>query len=265
MLIVRRTSAFQNTVFTWKTIPHSPKTIGPDFYVPGIAYLLERKRRRSSTKVVLPANENLSSRTPATAIPVLELSTREQKSSRPPATAVPVLKLCYQRTKSQPAAGNGHWSTIRLFYQRTKIQPAAVDGRSSSKVVLPDNENPAGRRPRPVLKSCYQRTKIQPSKNSAGRRRRPFQYYQTTKIQPAAGDGRSSTRVVPPERENPAGRSTKVVLPEDENLSGSRRSFLLLSTSVFLTRHSAKTWQTITHSPKSNVLTPDQKQNPYLI
>ena len=45
-----------------------------------------------------------------------------------PATAVPVLKL---------------------YYQRTKIQPAVGHGRSSTKVVLPENENPAGRRPRP--------------------------------------------------------------------------------------------------------------------
>ena len=45
-----------------------------------------------------------------------------------PATAVPVLKL---------------------YYQRTKIQPAAGHGRSSTKVVLPENKNPTGRRRRP--------------------------------------------------------------------------------------------------------------------
>ena len=68
-------------------------------------------------------------------------------------------------------------------------------------------------------------------------------YYQTTKIQPAAGDGSSSAKVVLPESKNPAGRrrwpfqycscstrarkssrpagdgrsSTAVVLPENEN------------------------------------------------
>ena len=59
MFILGRTSGFQNSVFTWETIHHSPKTIGPDFYVPRFAYLLERKRlRSSSTRVVLPENEN---------------------------------------------------------------------------------------------------------------------------------------------------------------------------------------------------------------
>ena len=38
---------------------------------------------------------------------------------------------------------------LKLYYQRTKIQPAAGDGRSSTKVVLPENENPAGRQRRP--------------------------------------------------------------------------------------------------------------------
>ena len=37
---------------------------------------------------------------------------------------------------------------LKLYYQRTKIQPAAKDGGSSTKVVLPENENPAGRRRR---------------------------------------------------------------------------------------------------------------------
>ena len=55
-------------------------------------------------------------------------TTGERKSSRAPETAVPVLKL---------------------YYQRTKIQPAAGDGRSSSEVVLPENENPAGHRRQP--------------------------------------------------------------------------------------------------------------------
>ena len=76
-------------------------------------------------------------------------------------------------------------STKVVLYQRTKIQPAAADGRSSTQVVLPDNENPAGRRGR------------------------PFQYSSCTtreKIQPAAGDGRTSTKVVLPENENPGSR-----------------------------------------------------------
>ena len=47
-------------------------------------------------------------------------------------------------------------------------------------------------------------------------------------MQPAAGDGGSSTKVVLPENENPAaagdgGSSTKVVLPENENAAGRRR------------------------------------------
>ena len=70
---------------------------------------------------------------PKTIPPILVMvtfakATRESKSSRPPETAVPVLKLCYQRMK---------------------IQPADADGRYSTKVVLPENENPAGPRRRP--------------------------------------------------------------------------------------------------------------------
>ena len=53
---------------------------------------------------------------------------REHGGSSCPATAVPVLKL---------------------YYQRMEIQPAAGDGRSSTKLVLPETENPAGRWPRP--------------------------------------------------------------------------------------------------------------------
>ena len=45
---------------------------------------------------------------------------------------------------------------LKLYYKRTKIQPAAGDGRSSIKIVPPENEY------------------------SAGRRRRPFQYYSCT-------------------------------------------------------------------------------------
>ena len=85
--------------------------------------------------------------------------------------AAPVLKLYYQRI---------------VLPENKKIQPATGNGRSSTKVVLPENENPASRR------------------------RRPFQYHRCTtrkrKIQPAAGDGRSSTKVVLAENENPAGR-----------------------------------------------------------
>ena len=36
------------------------------------------------------------------------------------------------------------------YYQRMKIQPAAGDGRSRAKFVLPENENPAGCRRRPL-------------------------------------------------------------------------------------------------------------------
>ena len=99
----------------------------------------------SSTKVVLPENEN----------PVCRR------------TAVPVLKLYYLRTRIQPAAGDGRSSTKVVLPENEKIQPAAGDGRSSTRVVLPErassrpsatavpvlitmvqpgNENPAGRR-----------------------------------------------------------------------------------------------------------------------
>ena len=85
---------------------------------------------RSGTQVGLPENEN-----PA---------------------GVPVLKLYYQRTKIQPADSHGR-STQVVLPEKTKIQPAASPGRSSTKVVLPgvetavpENENPAGRQPRPL-------------------------------------------------------------------------------------------------------------------
>ena len=86
----------------------------------------------------------------------------EHGGSLCPATAFPVLKFYYQRMEIQPAAGDGRSSTklvlsendtavpvLNLYYQRTKIQPAAGHGRSSTKLVLPENENPAGRRRRP--------------------------------------------------------------------------------------------------------------------
>ena len=83
-------------------------------------------------------------------------TTRDRKSSQPPETAAPVqelhyqriknpagrqrrplqyYQLYYQRTKIQPAAGDGHSSSIKLYYQRTKIQPAAGGGRSSTKPI----------------------------------------------------------------------------------------------------------------------------------
>ena len=34
---------------------------------------------------------------------------------------------------------------LKLYYQRREMQPAAGDGGSSTKVVLPEKENPAGR------------------------------------------------------------------------------------------------------------------------
>ena len=110
----------------------------------------------------------------------------------PPETAVPVLKL---------------------YYQRTRIQPAAGDGGSSTKVVLPENEDPAGppETAVPVLQLYYQRTKIQPA-----RRRRRFQYQSCTtrerRSSRPAGDGGSSTKVVLPENENPAG-SPETAIP----------------------------------------------------
>ena len=199
----------------------------------------------SSTKVVLPENENPAGRR-RRRFQYERCTTRERKSSRPPETAVPVLKLYYKRTKIQPAAGDGGSSTkvvlpenenpagrrrrrfqyercatrerkssrppetvvpvLKLYYQRTKIQPAAGDGGSSTKVVLPENENRAGRR---RLRFQYERCTTRERKSS-----RPPEtavpvlelYYKRTKIQPAAGDGGSSTKVVLPENENPAGR-----------------------------------------------------------
>ena len=56
----------------------------------------------------------------------------------------------------------------------------------------------------PVRKLYYQRRKIQPALGD-GRSSTKVVHYQRRKIQPAAGDGRSSTKVVLPEKENPAG------------------------------------------------------------
>ena len=121
--------------------------------------------------------------------------------------AVPVLKLYYQRTENP--SGRREWPfqysscttrerkfirsprtavpLLKLYYQRTKIHQVAEKGRSSTKVVLPKNENPSGRR------------------------ERPFQYLSGTtkerkKIHQVAENGRSSTKVVLPKSENPSGR-----------------------------------------------------------
>ena len=126
-----------------------------------------------------------------------------------PATAVPVLKLYYQRTKIQPAAvpvlklyyqragrkrERKSSRPLKLYHQRTEVQPDAGDGRSRNKAVLPYSENPARRRRRPFqYYSCTTRER---------KSRRPPEtavpvlklYYQRTKIQPATGHGRSSTR-----------------------------------------------------------------------
>ena len=100
-----------------------------------------------------------------------------------------------------------------------KNQPAGADGGSSTKVVLPEHEKPAGRRRR------YQSMKNQPAAGDGrsstevvlpGKEKtsRPPEtavavlklYYRGMKNQPAAGDGRSSIKVLVPEIEKPAGR-----------------------------------------------------------
>ena len=48
----------------------------------------------------------------------------------------------------QPAAGTAV-PVLKLYYERTKMQPAAGESGSSTKVVLLDIENAAGRRRRP--------------------------------------------------------------------------------------------------------------------
>ena len=37
---------------------------------------------------------------------------------------------------------------LKLYYKRMEIEPAARDGRSSTQVLLPENENLSGRRRR---------------------------------------------------------------------------------------------------------------------
>ena len=73
---------------------------------------------------------------------------------------------------------------------------AASHGRSSTQVVLPKNGNPAGRRRRPFQDaSCT--TKERTSSRLLGTAVPVLKlYYYRTEIQPAAGDGRSSTQVV---------------------------------------------------------------------
>ena len=159
MFKLGRTSACQNRVCTWNTIPHSPRVIGAIFTFQGLQPCLERRRRRSNTKVYYQRTK--SSWPPAMAVPVLQLY-YQRTSSRSPATAVSVVKLYYQRTKMQPAAGDGRSSTKdciarerkssrppatavsvpKLYYQRAKIQPAAGDDHFSTSF-----ENPTGRRP----------------------------------------------------------------------------------------------------------------------
>ena len=170
---------------------------------------------------------------------------RGRKSSRPPATAVSVLKL---------------------YYQRTKIQPAAGDDRFSTKVVLPEDENPAGRRRRPVqvlqlyyqrmtssrppatavsvLKLYYQRTKIQPAADDC-----TTVVLQRARIQPAAGDGRSSI---------------KVVLLGNENLAGSWRSS---SSQYFciLNKAQSQNVENDTRLTKIQCTNPRPETKPYLV
>ena len=140
---------------------------------------------------------------------------------------VPVLKLYFQRTIIQPAAGDGRSST-KVVLPENGIQLAAGDGRSSTKVVL-ENEN-AGSRPRrpfrypscttrewkssrppettcPVLKLYYHRIKIQPAAGDG------LFSTKVVEIQPAAGDGRSSTKVVLAENERKSGRPPEAAVP----------------------------------------------------
>ena len=126
------TQRFGDSIWGWKTMGRSP---GPNF------------RKKCGTEVKLLGNENPSScrrrrlnlyilpqkkpiRLLETVFSVLKLYvTRERKSIRLPEAAVPVLNLYCQRTKSYPVGG---------------------DSRSSTKVVLPENENPSGCRRRPL-------------------------------------------------------------------------------------------------------------------
>ena len=137
----------------------------------------------SSTKVVLPEIKNPTS-CRGRPFQYKSCTARERKPIRLPETAVPVLNLDYNRTKIHPIAGDGCSSTtvvlpeieilsscrrwpfqsksctarerksirlpetavpvLKLYYQRAKIHPVAGDGLSSTKLVLPENENPSG-------------------------------------------------------------------------------------------------------------------------
>ena len=88
---------------------------------------------------------------------------------------------------------------LSSYYQRTKIQPAAGDGPSSTKDVPPENfksSRPPGTA-LPVLKVYTKERRIQPAAGDG--RSSTKMYYQRTKILTAAGDGSSSTRAVLPE------------------------------------------------------------------
>ena len=124
-----------------------------------------------------------------------------ESSIKLPGTAVPVPTLYCQRTTIHPFAGNGPSSTKRVIPQNedppscrtrtftavpvkkctkdrtstrlpdtartklippaTKTHPVARHDRSSSKILLPQNENPSGR-VLPVLSLYYRRAKINP-------------------------------------------------------------------------------------------------------
>ena len=191
---------------------------------------------RSSTQVELSVNENPSGRRERP-FQYSSCTTRERKSIRSPRTAAPVL--------------------VNLYYQRTKIHQVAENGRSRTKVVLPENVNPSGRRERPLqYSSCTTRERkihqvaengrsttkvvLPENENPSGRRERPFQYSSCTTSERKSD--RSPRTAVPVLKlyyqrtkihqvaEN--GRSsTQVVLPENENPSGRRERPLQYSSS----------------------------------
>ena len=143
--------------------------------------------------------QNLGIMQPATAVPVLKLNYPRTKSSRPPETAVPVLKLYYPRTQIQPAAGRPFQYSSCTTQERKSSRgrrPWLFQYQScNTKVVLPENANPAGRRRRPFqYSSCTtrERKSSRPPETAVAVLKL---YYQSTKIQLVAGHGCSSTRV----------------------------------------------------------------------
>ena len=104
----------------------------------------------------------------------------------PSETAAPVLKLYCQRTKIQPAAGDGGSSTKGVLPENEN--PAGGDGGSSTRVVLQENQNPAGRRRRRF--QCSRRTTRERKSSRPPEPAVPVLklYHQRTKLQPAAGD-----------------------------------------------------------------------------